>query len=71
MMKKILLKSIRFYRKYISPNKPPSCRFTPTCSVYAIDAIEKYGALKGGYMATKRVLRCHPLYKGSLYDPVE
>ena len=71
MMKKILLRSIRFYRKYISPNTPPSCRFTPTCSVYAIDAIVKYGALKGGYMAIRRILRCHPFYKGSLYDPVE
>ena len=71
MMKKILLRSIRFYRKYISPNTPPSCRFTPTCSVYAIDAIEKHGALKGGYMAIRRILSCHPFYKGSLYDPVE
>jgi len=70
-MKKILLRSIRFYRKYISPNTPPSCRFTPTCSVYAIDAIEKYGALKGGYMAIRRILRGHPFYKGILYDPVE
>lgn len=51
--------------------KQPSCRFTPTCSAYAITAIEKYGALKGSYMAIKRILRCHPFYKGNLNDPVE
>lgn len=71
MMKKILIEIIKFYRKYISPMKPPSCRFTPTCSSYAMTAIEKYGALKGSYMAIRRVLRCHPLYKGNLHDPVE
>lgn len=48
----------------------PCCRFTPTCSAYAIQAIEKYGALKGSYLAIRRILRCHPLYKGNLYDPV-
>jgi putative membrane protein insertion efficiency factor len=71
MMKKILIEIIKFYRKYISPMKPPSCRFTPTCSSYAMTAIEKYGALKGSYMAIRRVLRCHPFYKGNLHDPVE
>lgn len=70
-MKKIILKLIRFYRTYISPNKPPSCRFTPTCSQYAYEAVEKYGAAKGSYKAVKRVLRCHPYYKGNLYDPVD
>jgi len=61
---------IRFYRKYISPLKKPSCRFYPTCSQYALDAIEKYGALKGSFMAIKRILRCHPYNKGG-YDPVK
>lgn len=60
---------IRFYRKYISVLKPPSCRYSPTCSQYAIQAIEKYGAIKGSFMAFKRILRCHPYHKGG-YDPV-
>lgn len=68
-MKKFLIFLIRFYRKYVSPNKPPSCRFYPTCSMYAIQAIEKYGALKGTFMAIKRILKCHPLHPGG-YDPV-
>lgn len=70
MLKKILINLINFYRKYISPLKPPTCRFVPTCSQYALDAISKYGALKGGYMAIKRILRCHPFNKGG-YDPVK
>ena len=61
---------IRFYRKYISTLKKPSCKFYPTCSQYALDAIEKYGALKGSFMAIKRILRCHPYNKGG-YDPVK
>ena len=69
-MKKLLLKLIRFYQKGISPNTPPSCRFTPTCSQYAFEAINKYGALKGGWLALRRLLRCNPFYKGSPYDPV-
>jgi putative membrane protein insertion efficiency factor len=69
-MKKGLLKIIRIYRKYISPLKQPSCRFYPTCSQYAMDAIERYGAIKGSIMAMKRVLRCHPFNKGG-YDPVK
>lgn len=69
-MKKLLLGIIRFYRKRISPMKAPCCRFYPTCSVYAIQAIEKYGALKGGAMALYRILRCNPLCKGG-YDPVK
>ncbi len=68
-MKKFLIFIIRIYRKYVSPNKPPSCRFYPTCSMYAIQAIEKYGALKGTFMAIKRILKCHPLHPGG-YDPV-
>ena len=70
MMKRLLLFLIRFYRRYISPMHAPCCRFTPTCSTYALQAIEKYGALKGGYLALRRVLRCHPFYKGDLNDPV-
>ncbi|MBP8613175.1 MAG: membrane protein insertion efficiency factor YidD [Candidatus Atribacteria bacterium] len=68
-MKKILISVLKFYRKYISPLKPPSCRFTPTCSEYAIEAIEKYGAMKGGFLAVKRVLRCNPFFPGG-NDPV-
>ena len=69
-MKKLLLSLIRFYQCYISPNTQPSCRFLPTCSNYAREAIEKYGALKGGWLALKRLLRCNPFYKGDYYDPV-
>ncbi len=68
-MKKLLLAMIRFYRKHISPTKKPCCRFIPTCSAYAVEAIEKYGACKGGWLALKRLLRCHPFHPGG-YDPV-
>ncbi|MBQ2742296.1 MAG: membrane protein insertion efficiency factor YidD [Oscillospiraceae bacterium] len=69
-MKSLLLFLIRTYRSAISPNKPPCCRFTPTCSAYALEAIEKYGAMRGGYLALRRILRCHPFSKKSGYDPV-
>ncbi|MBR3838548.1 MAG: membrane protein insertion efficiency factor YidD [Clostridia bacterium] len=69
-MKKILLAIIKFYRKNVSPMKAPCCRFYPTCSTYAIQAIEKYGAIKGGAMALYRILRCNPFSKGG-YDPVK
>ncbi len=70
-MKRFLLALIRFYRKHISPLTPPTCRFIPTCSAYAAEAIEKYGACKGGFLALRRLLRCHPFYKGGkIYDPV-
>ena len=69
-MKKCLLTLIRFYQRYISPAFPARCRFRPTCSAYAIEAISKYGAARGGYLALRRFLRCHPFYKGSFYDPV-
>ena len=69
-MKKLLLAMISFYRRSISPLTPPSCRFTPTCSAYAQEAITKYGAAKGGFLALKRLCRCHPFYKGDPYDPV-
>ena len=65
----ILITPIRFYRTCISPLTPPSCRFTPTCSQYAIEAIQKHGPFKGLYLAVRRILRCHP-WGGSGYDPV-
>ena len=68
-MKRVLLALVRFYRRAISPFRPPCCRYTPTCSQYALEAIEKYGALKGGWMAFRRILRCNPFHKGG-YDPV-
>ena len=71
-MKQILLFLVRYYRKNISPTRPPSRRFIPTCSTYALQAIEVHGALKGGLLAAWRVLRCHPFHKekGFIYDPV-
>ena len=71
-MKGILLRLIRFYRKSISPLTPPACRFIPTCSEYALQAIEKYGALRGGWLALRRLLKCHPFHKQETveYDPV-
>ena len=68
-MKQVLLAMIRFYRKYISPTRPPCCRFTPTCSEYARQALIKHGPVVGLYLAIKRLLRCHP-WGGSGYDPV-
>ena len=68
-MKKILLGLIRFYQKHISPCFPAHCRFTPTCSQYAIEAITKHGPFKGTWLAIRRVLRCRP-GGGSGYDPV-
>ena len=69
-MKRFLLWLISFYRRCISPLTPSCCRFTPTCSAYAYEAIQKYGAWKGGWLAVKRLFRCHPFYKGDLNDPV-
>lgn len=69
MLRRVMLGSIRFYRSAISPYTPPSCRFEPTCSAYALQAIEKYGAARGGWLALRRLLRCHPFCKGG-YDPV-
>ena len=68
-MRRVLLALLRFYRRQISPCFPPCCRFTPTCSQYALEAIGKYGALKGGLLALRRILRCHPFHKGGFYDP--
>ena len=71
-MKTVLLAMIRFYRRHISPYRQPCCRFIPTCSQYAMEAIEKYGALRGGWMAFRRICCCHPFYHGrrGIYDPV-
>ena len=68
-MNRILINLIGFYKKYISPLKPASCRFYPTCSDYAIEAIQKYGYFKGTILSLKRLLKCHPYHPGG-YDPV-
>lgn len=68
-MKTLLLRLIRFYRRKISPNKRACCRFVPTCSEYAMIAIERFGAWKGGWLALRRLLRCNPFCRGG-YDPV-
>ncbi|HIW48400.1 MAG TPA: membrane protein insertion efficiency factor YidD [Firmicutes bacterium] len=69
ILAKVLLFSIRFYQLAISPMKGPCCRFTPTCSQYAYEAILKYGPFRGGYLAVRRILKCHPFHAGG-YDPV-
>ena len=69
LLVRLLIAPIRFYRLFISPLTPPSCRFTPTCSQYAIEAIKKHGPFKGFYLALRRILRCHQC-GGSGYDPV-
>ncbi|MBQ8833763.1 MAG: membrane protein insertion efficiency factor YidD [Oscillospiraceae bacterium] len=69
-MKRLLLSLIRFYQRNISPAFPARCRFSPTCSRYAYEAITKYGALKGGWLALKRLARCHPFNRDDWYDPV-
>ena len=62
--------TLKFYKRHISPGLPPACRFIPTCSEYAMQAIEKYGAGKGSWLAFKRIMKCHPFHKGG-YDPLE
>lgn len=69
-MKPIILSAIRLYQKQISPGLPPRCRYIPTCSQYALEAVEKYGTLKGSLLAAKRIARCHPFSKHDIYDPV-
>ncbi|MBQ9976423.1 MAG: membrane protein insertion efficiency factor YidD [Clostridia bacterium] len=68
-MKYIFIFLIRFYRKFISPLFPPTCRFTPTCSQYALEAFEKHGCIKGLFLTVWRILRCNPFCKGG-HDPV-
>lgn len=68
-MKTLVIGLIRGYRLLISPLFPPSCRYYPTCSQYAIEAVDRFGIWRGGWMAIKRILRCHPLHAGG-YDPV-
>ncbi|HLR66244.1 membrane protein insertion efficiency factor YidD [Virgibacillus alimentarius] len=65
-MKYIFIGLIKFYRKAISPFKPPSCRFFPTCSEYGLEAIRRFGAFKGGYLTVKRILKCHPFHPGGI-----
>nr|WP_320147276.1 membrane protein insertion efficiency factor YidD [uncultured Anaeromusa sp.] len=69
-MKRLLLGAIVFYRNFLSPLKPPTCRFMPTCSEYAYLAIEKYGVVRGAWLAVKRLAKCHPFHPGG-YDPVQ
>jgi putative membrane protein insertion efficiency factor len=71
-VKQVVLSLIRFYRRAISPLRPPCCRFIPTCSEYAVEAVEKYGAVKGGWLALRRIAKCHPFHrqKSVEYDPV-
>jgi uncharacterized protein len=69
MLKKAFISLIRFYQIVISPIKPPTCRFYPTCSQYGLEAVQRYGALKGGWLTIKRISKCHPFHPGGL-DPV-
>ncbi len=69
-MRGLLVALLRFYKAAVSPLLPPSCRFVPTCSEYAMEAVEKYGALRGGWMGVRRILRCHPFHPGG-FDPVK
>lgn len=69
MLQKLFIGIIRFYQIVISPLKPPTCRFYPTCSSYGLEAVRRFGALKGGWLAAKRIAKCHPLHPGGI-DPV-
>ena len=71
-MRQLFLFVIRFYQRHISPGLPPRCIFVPTCSQYAYEAISKYGVLRGGWLALRRLLRCHPFHRKDFdhYDPV-
>lgn len=68
-MKIVALTFLRLYKRWISPSLPPSCRYVPSCSEYAMEAVERFGVLRGGWLAVWRVLRCHPFVRGG-YDPV-
>lgn len=69
-MKYLFIYFVKFYRAIVSPMMPSVCRFHPTCSCYMHEALEKHGAFKGLFLGTKRILKCHPYYKGDFYDPV-
>lgn len=72
MLQKIMLKMIRFYQLALSPLKPPTCRFYPTCSHYSLEAVKRHGALKGGWLTLRRILKCHPFHPGGFdYVPDE
>ena len=68
-MKSAVLAALRFYKAAVSPMLPPACRYTPTCSEYAMEAVERFGVMRGGWLAVKRLLSCHPWSRGG-YDPV-
>ncbi|QDP40301.1 membrane protein insertion efficiency factor YidD [Radiobacillus deserti] len=68
-MKKIFILLVKSYQRFISPLTPPSCRFQPTCSHYAIEALQTHGAVKGSFLSIKRILKCHPFHPGG-FDPV-
>lgn len=68
-VKYVVVALIRFYQRFVSPLTPPSCRYIPTCSQYAVESVSKYGAVKGLWLAAKRISRCHPFHEGG-YDPV-
>ena len=69
IISRVLIGAVRFYRRRVSPLSAPKCRYLPTCSAYALEALEKYGAMKGGFLSVRRILRCHPFHKGG-FDPV-
>lgn len=69
MLKKIMVGIIRFYQIVISPLKPPTCRFYPTCSHYGLESVKRFGAIKGGWLTVKRIVKCHPFHPGG-FDPV-
>lgn len=69
LLSRALMRMIRGYQRYVSPILPDSCIYTPTCSEYMFEAIQKYGAVRGGWLGIKRILRCHPFHRGG-YDPV-
>jgi putative membrane protein insertion efficiency factor len=68
-MKQLVILVLKFYKRFISPSLPPSCRFYPTCSEYAMTAVSRFGVIRGGFLAIKRILRCNPYCKGG-FDPV-
>lgn len=68
-MRALVLLALRTYKRFISPLLPPMCRFLPTCSIYAMEAVQKYGVIRGSWMATRRLFRCHPFHPGG-WDPV-